>query len=74
MEKSKSANDLKRLIRPISKVQFKLYKRERGFTTHFPTFLIFIRAVAADSMSFSTVLDRNLFTPDPIPADLDTSS
>ena len=75
-EKSKSANDLNRLIRPISKVQFELDKRERGFLrhTHFPSVLIFFtHAVAADSMSFSTVLDRNLFTPDPIPADPDTS-
>ncbi|KAH9018435.1 hypothetical protein EDB85DRAFT_617178 [Lactarius pseudohatsudake] len=55
-EKSKSANDLKRLIRPISKVQFELDK------------------LAAKSRSLSTVLDRNLFTPDPItPADPDTS-
>ena len=75
-EKSKSANDLNRLIRPISKVQFELDKRERGFfTTHTLSFssYFFTRAVAADSMSFSTVLDRNLFTPDPIPADPDTS-
>ncbi|KAN0135253.1 hypothetical protein V8E53_006818 [Lactarius tabidus] len=54
-EKSKSANDLKRLIRPISKVQLELDK------------------LAASSMSLSTVLDRNLFTPDPIPVDPDTS-
>ena len=42
-EKSKSANDLNRLIRPISKVQFELDKRERGFfnDTHFPSVLIF---------------------------------
>ena len=73
-EKSKSANDLKRLIRPISKVQFELDKREHGFyDTHIPSVLIFTLVVAADSMSFSTVLDRNLFTPDPIPADPDTS-
>ncbi|KAF8262824.1 hypothetical protein EI94DRAFT_655407 [Lactarius quietus] len=54
-EKSKSANDLKRLIRPISKVQLELDK------------------LAAKSLSVNTVLDRNLFTPDPIPADPDTS-
>ena len=42
-EKSKSANDLKRLIRPISKVQFELDKRERGFhDTHFPSVLILL--------------------------------
>jgi serine/threonine-protein kinase GIN4 len=75
-EKSKSANDLKRLIRPISKVQLELDKRERRFTTSAlfsSSFLIFTRAVAASSMSLSTVLDRNLFTPDPIPVDPDTS-
>lgn len=32
-EKSKSANDLNRLIRPISKVQFELDKRESGTLT-----------------------------------------
>ncbi|KAH9990041.1 hypothetical protein BJV77DRAFT_640745 [Russula vinacea] len=53
-EKSKSANDLNRLIRPISKVQFELDK------------------LAAKS-SLSGVLDRDLFTPDPVPLDPDTS-
>ena len=32
-EKSKSANDLNRLIRPVSKVQFELDKRESGTLT-----------------------------------------
>lgn len=53
-EKSKSANDLNRLIRPISKVQFELDK------------------LAAKS-NLSAVLDRDLFTPDPVPIDPDSS-
>ncbi|KAI0291220.1 hypothetical protein B0F90DRAFT_389811 [Multifurca ochricompacta] len=53
-EKSKSANDLKRLIRPISKVQLELDK------------------LAAKS-GRATILDRDLFTPDPTPVDADTS-
>jgi serine/threonine-protein kinase GIN4 len=70
-EKSKSANDLKRLIRPISKVQFELDKREppRCTTLYLYSFL---RVVAAKS-SLSAVLDRDLFTPDPVPIDPDTS-
>ena len=71
-EKSKSANDLKRLIRPISKVQLELDKRERSLLHSFLQ-CSFNCAVAAKSRSLSTVLDRNLFTPDPIPADPDTS-
>ena len=39
-EKSKSANDLKRLIRPISKVQLELDDRECGYDTLFPSPLI----------------------------------
>ncbi len=39
-EKSKSANDLKRLIRPISKVQLELDKRERSYDVFFPLVLI----------------------------------
>lgn len=39
-EKSKSANDLKRLIRPISKVQLELDNREYKYDTFFPLALI----------------------------------
>ncbi|KAH9997420.1 hypothetical protein BJV74DRAFT_883424 [Russula compacta] len=53
-EKSKSANDLNRLIRPISRVQFELDN------------------LAAKS-SLSAVLDRDLFTPDPVQIDPDTT-
>jgi serine/threonine-protein kinase GIN4 len=45
-----------------------------GYDTFFPSALKFSRAVAAKSRSLSTVLDRDLFTPDPVPAaDPDTS-
>jgi len=70
-EKSKSANDLKRLIRPISKVQFELDKRKSPVVYLFICNLSF-RVVAAKS-SLSAVLDRDLFTPDPVPLDPDTS-
>ena len=41
--------------------------------THSFLWYSFSHAVAAESRSLSTVFDRNLFTPDPIPADPDTS-
>ena len=71
-EKSKSANDLNRLIRPISKVQFELDKREsehvdsRLSVTH-------LSVLVAAKSNLSTVLDRDLFTPDPAPIDPDSS-
>jgi serine/threonine-protein kinase GIN4 len=71
-EKSKSANDLKRLIRPISKVQIELDKRESNCIVQFLISNLCIHVVAAKS-SLSVVLDRNLFTPDPVPKDPDTS-
>jgi len=70
-EKSKSANDLKRLIRPISKVQFELDRRKTQYCIIF--FLELIHHVVAAKSSLSAVLDRDLFTPDPAPINPDTS-
>jgi len=71
-EKSKSANDLKRLIRPISKVQFELDRRKTSQCCIIPFLKLILHVVAAKS-SLSAVLDRDLFTPDPVPINPDTS-
>jgi hypothetical protein len=71
-EKSKSANDLNRLIRPISKVQFELDKRESKHVDNRLSVTYLYVLVAAKS-NLSTVLDRDLFTPDPVPIDPDSS-
>ena len=71
-EKSKSANDLNRLIRPISKVQFELDKRESKHVDSHSSVTYPSVLVAAKS-DLSTVLDRDLFTPDPVPVDPDSS-
>ena len=71
-EKSKSANDLKRLIRPISKVQFELDKSE-SYCIVQPLISNSCSDIVAAKSSLSVVLDRDLFTPDPVPKDPDTS-
>lgn len=71
-EKSKSANDLNRLIRPISKVQFELDKRESKHVNNRSSITHLSVLVAAKS-NLSAVLDRDLFTPDPVPMDPDSS-
>lgn len=71
-EKSKSANDLNRLIRPISKVQFELDKRESKHVDNRLSATYLSVLVAAKS-TLSAVLDGDLFAPDPVPIDPDSS-
>jgi serine/threonine-protein kinase GIN4 len=71
-EKSKSANDLNRLIRPISKVQFELDKRESKHVDNRLS-VTYLSVLVAAKPNLSAVLDRDLFTPDPVPMDPDSS-
>jgi serine/threonine-protein kinase GIN4 len=71
-EKSKSANDLNRLIRPISKVQFELDKRESKHVDNRLS-VTYLSVLVAAKSNLSAVLDRDLFTPDPLPMDPDSS-
>jgi serine/threonine-protein kinase GIN4 len=71
-EKSKSANDLNRLIRPISKVQFELDKRESKHVDNRLS-VTYLSVLVAAKSNLSAVLDRDLFTPDPVPIDPDSS-
>jgi serine/threonine-protein kinase GIN4 len=71
-EKSKSANDLNRLIRPISKVQFELDKRESKHVNNRLS-VTYLSVLVAAKSNLSAVLDRDLFTPDPLPIDPDSS-
>jgi serine/threonine-protein kinase GIN4 len=71
-EKSKSANDLNRLIRPVSKVQFELDKRESKHVDNRLS-VTYLSVLVAAKSNLSAVLDRDLFTPDPVPIDPDSS-
>lgn len=71
-EKSKSANDLNRLIRPISKVEFELDKRESKHVNNRLS-VTYLSVLVAAKSNLSAVLDRDLFTPDPVPIDPDSS-